>query len=109
MIGFIKKLFGAAPATPVAEPVPYKVEAAPVQEAAPMPIGIEAIVATPVVETVPAKREPAKRGPAKPKVAKTPQAPKVKLPQAPKVKLPQAPTPAGTNKGPRKPKSKPAV
>jgi hypothetical protein len=109
MIGFIKKLFGAAPATPVAEPVPYKVEAAPVQEAAPMPIGIEAIVATPVVEEMPkapvaAPAPRAKRGP-----AKQPQAPKVKLPQAPKVKLPQAPKPAGTNKGPRKTKSKPAV
>lgn len=41
----------------VAPEAPYKVE--------PMPIGIEAVIAAPVVETVPAKREPAKRGPAK--------------------------------------------
>ena len=76
MLNKIKSLFGFGSATPVE--APYKVEvAAPVVE--PMPIGIDAIVATPVVETVPAKREPAKRGPAKPKapaVVKVPSAPK---------------------------------
>jgi hypothetical protein len=104
MIGFIKKLFGAAPAAPVAEPVPYKVETTPVPEAAPMPVGIEAIVATPVVEEKP--KAPA----VAPKKAPAPKKQHIaKQPQAPKVKLPQAPKPAGTNKGPRKPKSKPAA
>jgi len=104
MIGFIKKLFGATPAAPVAEPVPYKVETTPVPEAAPMPVGIEAIVATPVVEEKP--KAPA----VAPKKAHVPKKQHVaKQPQAPKVKLPQAPKPAGTNKGPRKPKSKPAA
>ena len=74
MLNKIKSLFGFGSATPVE--APYKVEvAAPVVE--PMPIGIEAIVATPVVETVPAKREPAKRGPAKPKVPSAPKKPRV--------------------------------
>jgi hypothetical protein len=102
MIGFIKKLFGATPTTPVAEPVPYKVEAASTPEVAPVPV-VEAVapvaVPTPVIEeVVEPKKAPAAK---KQHYAKKPQAPKVKLPAAPK--------PAGTNKGPRKPRSKPAV
>ena len=103
MIGLLKKLFGAKPAEQTAE-VPYKVEAAPatVVETAPMPIGIEAVVATPnavvpaaVVEQAPAKKPPAKRGPAK---LKEPAAPKATAPKA-------APKP----KAPVKPKTKPAA
>lgn len=95
MIGLLKKLFGAKPAEQTAE-VPYKVEAAPatVVETAPMPIGIEAVVATPnavvpaaVVEQAPAKKAPAKRGPAKPKEPAAPKAPpKPKAPAKPKTK-----------------------
>jgi hypothetical protein len=94
MIGFIKKLFGVAP-TPVAETAPYKVEAtpAPVVEVAP--------VAAPVVEAAPVVAPKKAPAPKKQHYAKKPQAPKVKLPTAPK--------PAGTTKGPRKPRSKPAV
>ena len=118
MIGLLKKLFGAKPAEQTAE-VPYKVEAAPetVVETAPMPIGIEAVVATPntvvlaaVVEQAPAKQAPAKQAPAKQAPAK--QAPakrgpaKPKAPTAPKAAAPKAlPKP----KAPVKPKTKPAA
>lgn len=63
MIGFIKKLFGIAPAaepTPVAE---YKVEAPVVVEVA----KVEAVNAQPIVAEVaaPAKKPAAKKAPAK--------------------------------------------
>jgi hypothetical protein len=108
MIGFIKKLFGAKPTeTAPAEQCPYKADPAPVVATPTLVVEAAPVVAAPVVEAAPVA------APA-PKVApkKTP-APKkqhvAKKPQAPKVKLPAATKPAGTSKGPRKPRSKPAV
>jgi len=75
MIGLLKKLFGAKPAEQTAE-APYKAEAvsAPVVETAPMPVGIEAVVATPtvvvaeaVVEQAPAKKPAPKKTQSAPK------------------------------------------
>jgi hypothetical protein len=91
MIGLLKKLFGAKPAEQTAE-APYKAEtvSAPVVETAPMPVGIEAVIATPtvvvaesVVEQAPAK----KPAPKKPQTVKKPAAPKTAQPKAaPKTK-----------------------
>jgi hypothetical protein len=77
------------PAVTVETSTPYKVETAPVNEATPepvveppvasMPIGIEAIVATPVVETAPAKKTRAPRTP-KTEASPTKKATKEKAP-----------------------------
>lgn len=94
MLKKIKALFGFGPATPAPVEAPYKVEvAAPVVEpVAPMPVGIEAVIATPVVEATPSKapKVAKPKAPAKPKAEKAPKAatkaPAVKKPRAPKAK-----------------------
>ena len=93
MLGLLKKLFGGKPAEQTAE-APYKIETAPVVEAAPAP-AVEAVVVVPeavvpaaVVEQAPAN----KPAPKKQQPAKKPAAPKPAKPRAP-----------------RKPKAKPAA
>ena len=89
MLNKIKALFGFAPATPAPLEAPYKVEAvAPVAEpiaepATPMPIGIEAVVATPVAKATP-------KAPAKPKAEKAPKVAAVKVPAVKKPRAPKA-------------------
>ena len=86
MFGFIKKIFGAKPAEATQpEAAPYKVETVPV---------VTEVVEAPKVEEAP-KKKPA---PKKQQFAKKAQAPK-----------PATAKPASAKKGPRKPKSKPAV
>ena len=102
MIGLLKKLFGGKPAEQTAE-APYKAEASttPVVETASMPIGIEAVVATPnaVVSAAVVEQAPAKKpAPKKPQAVKKPAAPKTATPKTP-------PKP----KAPAKPKAKPAA
>lgn len=90
MLKKIKALFGFGPATPAPAEVPYKVEPVVVTVAetvAPMPIGIEAVVATPVAEAKPAKAPAKPRAPAKPKAEKAPKAAAMKVPA---VKKPRA-------------------
>jgi len=91
MLKKIKALFGFGPATPAPVEAPYKVEvAAPVVEpVAPMPVGIEAVVATPVVEAAPAKAAKPK-APAKPKAEKAPKVAAMKVPAAKKPRAPKA-------------------
>jgi hypothetical protein len=97
MIGLLKKLFGGKPAEQTAE-APYKAEAAsaPAVETVSMPIGIEAVVATPnaVVSATVVEQAPAKK-------------PAPKKPQA--VKKPAAPKAPPKPKAPAKSKTKPAA
>ena len=123
MIGFIKKLFGGKPAEQTAE-VPYKVETAPVVQAAPVNVQAEGAVEAPapaVAETSPApvvvETAPA---PAIEAVIVVPEAvvPAVVVEQAPvKQTAPKKQQPAmkpaapktAKPKQPRKPKAKPAA
>ena len=105
MIGLLKKLFGGKPAEHTAE-APYKVETAPVVEAAPAP-SVEAVVVVPeavvpaaVITETTTKQTAKKPAPKKQQFAKKPAAPKKEA--APKA----APT---KSTGTRKPKAKPAV
>ena len=94
MFKAIKEFFTGKPAEPVE--APYKVEAvAPVTEpvvepVAPMPIGIEAVVATPVAEAKPAKAPAKPRAPAKPKAEKAPKVAAMKVPAVKKPRTPKA-------------------
>jgi len=85
MIGLLKKLFGGKPAEQTAE-APYKVETAPVVEAAPAPsveavVVPEAVVPAAVVEQAPAKQPAKKPAPKKQQFAKKPAAPKTAKPK----------------------------
>lgn len=79
MLGLIKKLFGSAPAEPVA--VPYKVETPPVQAVQPSvePTAAEVTAENKAVAVAKAKRAPAKKAPIKkapaPKAPRKPKAP----------------------------------
>ena len=74
MLGFIKKIFGVAPAEPTPE-VPYKVEAKVEQVNAQPVAALATEVAKPVAKKAPAKKAPAK---ATAKKAKAPRKPKAK-------------------------------
>ena len=77
MLGLIKKLFGSAPAEPVA--VPYKVETPPVQAVQPSVEPTAAEVTAENKAVAKAKRAPAKKAPIKkaaaPKAPRKPKAP----------------------------------
>jgi len=90
MLNKIKALFGFGSSTPAPVEAPYKVELAPIVETmvspqveVPMPIGIEAIVATPVAEAKP-------KAPAKPKAEKPPKVVAIKVPAVKKPRIPKA-------------------
>ena len=78
MFGFLKKLFGSAPAE---TPAPYKVEAPVVETPAAVVIPVAGLMLTVkdagAIEVAPAEQKPVAKKTAKPKAPRKPRAPKV--------------------------------